>query len=354
MNKHPYKEQPPKAFWSKSVSSNFNDTNLLTDFSGYIKKSDRVVSAGSCFASNLIPYLEEVGIEYLRTESIPKALQDLGENLGYANFSAAYGNIYTARQLRQLYERCNDQFIPVEVNWEINGKFIDPFRPGLKFPANSLAEFRYLSKGHLQATKKAFEECDVFVFTLGLTEGWIHKIDGATYPACPGTISGNFDPKKYAFKNFSVEEIVDDLSTFIKSLRISNPKVKFLITVSPVPLVATATDNHVLLASTYSKAVLRVAAEQVCELFENVRYFPAFEIITGPQAPGDYFEQDKRNVSETGVKAVMTALLNACGLIKNSRKPRITQSSSKSVESFSGILTSAECDEVFMDSQLHM
>jgi hypothetical protein len=178
-------------------------------------------------------------------------------------------------------------------------------------------------------------------------------MDGATYPACPGTISGNFDAKKYAFKNFSIEEIVDDLSTFIKSLRISNPKVKFLITVSPVPLVATATDNHVLLASTYSKAVLRVAAEKVCDLFENVRYFPAFEIITGPQAPDDYFEHDKRNVSENGVKAVMTALLNACGLINNSGKSKITKSNSHSIETFSRILTSAECDEVFMDSQLH-
>ena len=35
------------------------------------------------------------------------------------------------------------------------------------------------------------------------------------------------------------------------------PKLRILLTVSPVPLTATAGDDHVLLATTYSKSVLR-------------------------------------------------------------------------------------------------
>ena len=66
------------------------------DASSRQERPDRV--AGSCFASNLIPFLERAGFTYLRTEQPPPFLRELPENLGYRNFTAAYGNIYTARQ----------------------------------------------------------------------------------------------------------------------------------------------------------------------------------------------------------------------------------------------------------------
>lgn len=352
--KHPYEIQPDKAFWSKSVSKNFNEVTLVKNFQNALLKTDQVVSAGSCFASNLIPYLESSGISYIRTEKIPKVFSDLGENLGYANFSASYGNIYTARQLKQLYERAMGKFTPKEDRWFIKESVIDPFRPGLRFPAKNSEEFDFLLKSHLQATRRAFESADVFVFTLGLTEGWVSKVDGATYPACPGTISGEFDSSKYEFKNFTTQEIVDDLSDFINLLRENNPKVKFIITVSPVPLVATATDNHVLLATILSKSILRVAAEAIQKQCENVFYFPAYEIITGPQALESYFEADKRNVSKKGVDLVMKTLLTSCGLMDSNHDHSQKQQNNyeSNIENFSIRVANVECDEVMLDASI--
>jgi hypothetical protein len=296
-----------------------------------------------------VPYLESVGIKYLRTETIPSIFSSLGENLGYGNFTAAYGNIYTSRQLRQLYDRATGLFKPSEDRWLIGGEVIDPFRPGLRFPAKSEDEFEFIQQSHFAAIRKAFESADVFVFTLGLTEAWINKIDGSTYPTCPGTIAGTFDSEKYEFKNFTAQEIIEDLKYFIDSVRIKNPKLKFIITVSPVPLVATATNNHVLVASTYSKSVLRVAAEAVTKMNSNVYYFPAYEIITGPQAPDSYFEKDKRNVSKIGVDEVMNALLKACNL-KPKRKLKEKGSIQTSlIEKISSKITTAECDEAMLD-----
>jgi hypothetical protein len=114
----------------------------------------------------------------------------------------------------------------------------------------------------------------------------------------------------------------------------------------------------VLLASTYSKSVLRVAAQQVAESVEGVTYFPAFEIVTGPQAPFEYFETDRRNVSEIAVADVMKSLLfgltsNVSGLetssaarvkLKNSLGRRITEMSKR--------IARAECDEAMMDTDL--
>jgi GSCFA family len=322
--------------------------NLVEGFESIFSKDCKVVSAGSCFAANLIPYLERAGIIYLRTEGIPKLFADLGQNLGYANFSASYGNVYTSRQLNQLYERACGRFIPKENYWITENKFIDPFRPGLKFTAKSTEEFKFLQESHLKATKKAFEEADVFVFTLGLTECWINREDGSAYPTCPGTIAGEFDKDKYEFINLQVDEIVEELLNFIKNLRIKNPNVKFIITVSPVPLVATATNDHVLVATTYSKSVLRVAAEIVSKTTPESFYFPAYEIITGPQAPDDFFESDRRNVTKKGVEFVMEILLKACGLSGTYGRRNVKEISSMS-DVVSRRVIEAECDEAMLD-----
>jgi hypothetical protein len=351
----PYSRKSNRAFWSRSVSSGFTAQDTLDNAIPLININDIVVSAGSCFAANLVPYLEQVGITYLRTELPHKAFADLPENFGYRGFSAAYGNIYTARQFRQLLDRSLGLFRPLEDRWNVGEHVLDPYRPGLRYPARSNVEFDLLTAQHLRATRSAFEQCTLFVFTLGLTEAWVSKQDGAVFPACPGTIAGTFDPERHAFHNFTVEEVREDLKAFVGRLRSINPNARVILTVSPVPLVATAGDEHVLVATTYSKSVLRVAAGEVAGSESNVYYFPAYEIVTGPQAPHDYFEVDRRNVSKAGVDAVMNALLSRCidsaQLMPPSRNVSDTQAapSGDSTMELSRLISEAECEEAMAD-----
>src|SRR5262249_55517296 len=108
------------------------------------------------------------------------------------------------------------------------------------------------------------EEADVFIFTLGLTEAWESVADGSVYPICPGVSGlGKFDKQKYRFANYSVSSIVSDLRAAINMIREHNDRIKIIITVSPVPLIATAEDRSVLVSTTYSKSALRVAAEEI-------------------------------------------------------------------------------------------
>jgi len=79
--------------------------------------------------------------------------------------------------------------------------------------------------------------------------------------------------------------------------------MKMILTVSPVPLAATAEQGHVLAANMYSKAVLRVAAEQLRRL-PDVYYFPACEIVSA--AGNDGFAADRRSVLESMVEHVMS------------------------------------------------
>ena len=312
------------------------------------------MTAGSCFASNLLPWLKSSGISFVKSDETHAAFVDLPNYLGYDTFSAAYGNVYTARHLLQLLQRSLGLFAPSEDRWHINGRVIDPFRPGLRFPALDDAEFNLLRNQHLRAVRMVFETGSVFVFTLGLTEAWESKSDGAVFPACPGTIAGTFDRRKHRFHNFTLDEVRSDLFEFCELVRSINPTLRIVLTISPVPLVATATDQHVLLATTYSKSVLRAAAQEVTDSFSYVRYFPAYEIITVPQAPNSYYEADFREVSEEGVTAVMESLFGAKGDGVASEAATDTSSeesdrTSINAATLSSLIALAECDEVMVD-----
>ena len=309
---HPYKSVPAKGFWKRGVSEGFDPCELVEG--RLLARGDKVASAGSCFAANIVPYIARAGFEYVRTEALPSLFGEVGaDNFSYSKFSAAYGNIYTPRQALQLLQRALGEFAPQEDWWQpTEDVIVDPFRPGLKFPASSIEEFQVLRAQHLGAVLKALRQADVFVFTLGLTEAWRSRADGAVFPACPGTIAGVYDPKLHEFHNFSVAEVTADTAAFIDLARRVNPVLRFILTVSPVPLVATAAGGHVLNATVYSKSVLRVAAEEVVRSLPSVTYFPAYEIVTGPQAPEDSFQADRREPSQSAIDRVMRTFLGAC------------------------------------------
>ena len=193
---------------------------------------------------------------------------------------------------------------------EPDGRLTDPFRPAIQ-PGRflSTAEYRADRQRHFACVREAFATLDVLVFTLGLTECWASREDGAVYPVCPGVSGGCFDPARHAFLNLTVTDVVADMTAFLGLLRSVNPRARIVLTVSPVPLAATYEPQHVLTATTYSKAVLRVAAETLAREASGVAYFPAFEIITGGFSRGLYFAEDGRSVTETGVAHVMRCFL---------------------------------------------
>jgi hypothetical protein len=340
---HPYQTLADKAFWSRSVARNWNAGALVSSATPLLTPDDLIISAGSCFAANIVPHLEAVGYEYLRTEIVDEE----DDRFNYSRYSATYGNIYTARQFRQLVERSLGRFKPMEDRWVAADAIIDPYRPGLPFAAEDESEFDLLIHSHLKKTREAFERATVLVFTLGLTEAWISTLDGAAFPACPGVIAGTFDPSRHRLVNFHVREIVEDMRAALAQLREINPKLRTLLTVSPVPLVATATGKHVYVANFYSKAALRAAAEEIAESEPSVTYFPAMEIVLGMDADAN-FEADRRNVSAAGVARVMDALLGVCHLPSSESKASPV-ASRKTAEALSKLLVRKECEEASYD-----
>ncbi|MDO5617804.1 GSCFA domain-containing protein [Kocuria sp.] len=289
----------------------------MTELRGMYRKKfpitpqSTVVTAGSCFAQHISRYLRHAGYNVLDAEPGPQNLPiDLLQEHGYGIYSARYGNIYFVRQLLQLALESMDRWEPADAVWPMGERWIDALRPSVE-PAGLLAaeHVRRQRVDHLAAVRRLLEEADVFVFTMGLTEGWEHIASGTVYPTAPGTIGGSFNPEIHRFHNFTVSEIVDDFRQFRDLVQQINPDIKFLLTVSPVPLAATATDHNVLTATTLSKAVLRAAAGELEAAFDDVDYFPSYEIVTC-HAPGNQpFDETGRNVRPETVAKVMAYFL---------------------------------------------
>jgi hypothetical protein len=257
--------------------------------------------------------LQVSGFNYLDVEKAPETVPERERVAnGYGIYSARYGNVYTSTQLLQLAERALGQRHFDEV-WETppdkDGvcRFVDPFRPNIT-PGGYASGQEVLDQQaqHLAAVKKLLTTLDVFVFTMGLTEYWYNKSTGAAYPISPGVTAGRFDPAVHGFRNLSYEETMRDMLAFIDLMKAINPGFRMLLTVSPVPLTATAEDRHVLVSTVHSKSILRAVAGELTRRFDFVDYFPSYEIVASPPFRGMFFQNNMRTVHDMGVDFVMS------------------------------------------------
>jgi hypothetical protein len=361
MAEHPYKSAPKHTFWKRAVAApQPGKVDPVVDFKVKIDRETRVATAGSCFAQHIARHLRKSGYNYYVAETghpvMPEKIR-LANNYGL--FSARYGNIYTARQLLQLFQRAYGLFDPAEDCWQQSEDvFLDPFRPSSQ-PGGFVSELemRLDREQHLKCVREMFETLEVFVFTLGLTECWVSRTDGAVYPICPGVEGGEFDESRHVFSNETVEDVVNEMSAFLLHLARVNPRAQVILTVSPVPLAATArADQHVLTATTYSKSVLRVAAETLTGRFPHVSYFPSYEIITGGFNRGAYYADDLRNVLENGVSHVMGLFMKHATGAQPEVQPSVSgEAKAKSQppaadhNDLAAQLIQVECDEAALD-----
>jgi hypothetical protein len=290
---HPYKNLPLKAFWKTAVADkNMFSINELWSPKFEIASNDRVSTFGSCFAQHIGKALKARGYNWFDAENAPYGMSDKNKK-------------------RYNYNVLDKQDVPSEF-WTKNERFIDPFRPMIE-PDGFETENEMLAsrKKSIDSFRVIIRKSNVFVFTLGLTESWFNRPFGYEYPMCPGTIGGEFSDETHEFQNQKFSFIKDNLIKSIALMRKYNKDLKFILTVSPVPLTATNSGEHVLVATQLSKSTLRTVAGEVANEFDFVDYFPSYEIISSPPFKGVFYESNQRSVVQNGVNHVMDNFFNS-------------------------------------------
>ncbi|KPA21854.1 GSCFA family protein [Shimia sp. SK013] len=309
----PYEDVPSRGYWRSGVA----EQDPLAMEGLYrrkfkITRHDAIATAGSCFAQHIARHLKARKFNVSQYEPAPRGMSvELAKKYGFGIYTCRYGNIYTTAQMLQLAREAFGVAEPADRVWEREGRFFDAQRPNVEPNGFETPEQVLRARaGHLAAVKQMLLEMDVFVFTFGLTETWAHKDSGTVFPTAPGTIAGSFDAKVYEFQNHRHGRVLGDFVKLKRLLRRERDKpLKTIVTVSPVPLTATASGQHALAASTYSKSVLRGVAGELFETYRDVDYFPSYELITAPATRGMFFEPNLRSVTETGVNTAMGAFL---------------------------------------------
>ena len=269
-----------------------------------LDRDTRIATAGSCFASEISAVLQERGFNYLvaeRPDDISKGVMVDGYNPGdtYVKFSANFGLLFNSPSLVQLAQRAYGarQFKRILVPQE--HAFVDPYRENVYFRDYQAYEKDY--EEHSAALRTVFDTAELFVFTMGLNECWKFRDDDTAISRNP---RGPLFPL-VKHHRLTVEENVSAIKKFFEIIKARNPAFKMILTVSPVPFLATGISDrsHVIEANCHSKSVLRVAAQELVEQLDDVFYFPSYEMVM--HTLKDPWEPDLRHVTREAVSEII-------------------------------------------------
>jgi len=235
----------------------------------------RVFTIGSCFARNVEDALAERGFD------VP-ALDVFRRIPEFAQLNRAAINNYGVGAICNEIAWALDEatpFVPEQNFFELfPGKFIDVHLPRMVRPAAFDAVHE--RRRRITAFYREIIDCPLIIITLGLAENWHDMESGHYLNTRPHRLMLESHPDRY---ELHVLDYTDTITFLTRTFRLLDEHCRadkrVLLTVSPVPLSATFRDMDVATANTYSKSVLRAAAEEIVAKFDYVDYYPSFESV---------------------------------------------------------------------------
>lgn len=231
-----------------------------------------VFTIGSCFARNIERVLQEQGfklpaLDLLNSE---EDFKQIGNNV-----LNNYGAPSICNELTWAFE---DDINEEACFYKVGNGWVDLHLNNTMRPTE-LDRLR-LRRRALNAAYRSIETCDAVIITLGLSEVWFDTRTGYYLNTAPRRTMLRADPDRFELHVLSYEETISSLRRSVELIRDKGrPDVRIVLTVSPVPMAATYRDVDVMVANTYSKSVLRSAAEDVVQSYDFVDYFPSYESI---------------------------------------------------------------------------
>lgn len=277
--------------------------------------SDKIFTAGSCFARNIERRLREAGF------TTPMYDDLLHERLAEHGLVGSFMNKYNMAAIRQ------------EIAWAFGESAVSP-EAGIVSVGDGLLHDLLLSPGNkrldettvwavredVQSRYRRLPECRVIVLTMGLAEVWRDLDTGLALNHAPPASVLKAMPDRYVLDVLSYEEMLADLNGIhALATKHGHPDVKLVLTVSPVPLHVTFREQDVMVANSYSKSMQRAAAEAFSLAHDNVAYFPSYEIVTLTDRRLSY-ESDNRHVQASVVDHIVDRFI---GLYVIENSPRL-------------------------------
>tara|TARA_R110001592_G_scaffold356032_1_gene657294 strand:+ start:2016 stop:2927 length:912 start_codon:yes stop_codon:yes gene_type:complete len=269
---------------------NINSEHIINQFKTFplIEKNTLVSSIGSCFAEEILKWLEDNN---------------------YNTQQPAWGMVYNPKNIKLIIKGALEyqDFNPKERFWDFgDGDIRTPYVKSSElspyYLGSNIEKAKINEKKLYNHFKQVLTNIEVLIITLGQTEYWASEKDYPFYAAPWGNVEGgNINHKTY---NLTQQEVKNELEETISILKKHNPNLKILISVSPVPLVASTLENYsAYIAAGWAKSSLHSATLEVVDNNEDVYYMPSYEIVASK--PETTFKPDGRHVLRSTVNNIM-------------------------------------------------
>lgn len=234
-----------------------------------IESGATIFTIGSCFARNIEGALMPLGFNLPTTAfAVPSSEWAVSPN-GLLN---EYNPGTIAQRI--LYALDN-KFFPDETIVPSDSLYADLMILGT---APDVTQERALERRkEIFAVYQNLQRSSFVIITLGFIEAWFDNQTQLFINRMPPKPYIKNDRSRFSIKILDVLESLQILEPAIDAL--ANQGIKVILTVSPVPIQTTFTSSDCVTANEYSKAVLRVCSEQLTKRFDNVDYFPSYEIV---------------------------------------------------------------------------
>ncbi len=240
----------------------------ITPLAEGIDHSAKIFALGSCFAENISERLARAKFSVTTNPfgvlfnpfSIANAIERLDNSRSFAVCDIKAGR---------------ESFFSFDAHSSLNGR-------------TQTEAFGNLNRAVAQGSK-ALHESDWVILTFGTA--WIYEKDGKVVANCHKQPASQFERRR-----LSVEEIVERYSRLFEGV-LRNKRV--LLTVSPVRHIGDGLQEN-----SVSKATLRLAVEELVAKYENVYYFPSYEILIDDLRDYRYYADDLAHPSKMAVDYV--------------------------------------------------
>ena len=242
----------------------------------FLNKTTRFFTMGSCFARNLA-----------------KSLNDSGYVSHHMEISEYINTTFANRVFV-------DWLSDADVDDVARDRIVELLPPGA-------------SK---ENTLQVIRNSDVFILTLGVAAAFFDRTTGAFVLPRPSALNSRALAEKYLSRTTSVKENVDNVLHLITFVRSISPGIRIVVTVSPVPLLASFEYESAVQADCLSKSTMRLVAHEVVNNsnIQDILYWPSFEVFrwAGSNASNYYAADDGAawHVSEEKVAGTIRAFVN--------------------------------------------
>lgn len=273
-----------------------------------ISPSDGIFCIGSCFAREIEQALKRLDFDVLSIiRNLPQSERRSGADAGMFNKYTVAAILNELRWALDPDLAYSHEQVLVENE---AGLFEDYQLSGSNY-ADTLQDASAFRDGFNRAFA-GIRDADVIAITLGLSEAWLDRDTGLYLNMAPSRKLVKKYPGRFEVCVFDYEETLSMLEEIHVLLqRHLKPSHRILITVSPVPLLATFREADVIVANAYSKAVLRTAVEKFQRNKSNVSYFPSYEFVVSSNPLAVWDDKDYRHVDRFFVEHIMSSVLSA-------------------------------------------